>query len=169
MTRTELLEILPKGCIGAELGVFKGDFSRKILTIVRPRRLVLIDKFEGIARSGDKDGKNIETIDFNTYFPFIKAEFIGHNVDLVKGDTSLISNYPDGFFDFVYIDADHSYKAVKADLERCHPKVKGWIMGHDYALRTEGVIKAVTEYCEKYKLKINYLTNDGCPSFAIKK
>lgn len=42
--------------------------------------------------------------------------------------------YEDGFFDFVYIDANHSYGGVKADLDAWYPKVRegGLLCGHDY-------------------------------------
>ena len=39
-------------------------------------------------------------------------------------------------FDFIYIDADHSYEACKLDLESYWPKLKqgGIMMGDDYTL-----------------------------------
>jgi hypothetical protein len=46
-----------------------------------------------------------------------------------------VKHVPD--LDFVFIDADHSYPAVKADIAAWKPKVKvgGWLCGHDYDLR----------------------------------
>jgi predicted O-methyltransferase YrrM len=40
----------------------------------------------------------------------------------------------DGSLDFVFIDADHSYEGVKADIEAWDPKVRegGYVIGHDY-------------------------------------
>ena len=43
--RRFLLDILPKNSIGAEIGVHKGDFSRKILRTVSPEALHLIDRW----------------------------------------------------------------------------------------------------------------------------
>lgn len=50
-------------------------------------------------------------------------------------------------FDFLYIDANHSYDGVKRDLELYIPKVKkgGVIAGHDYVENWVGVRKAVDE------------------------
>lgn len=44
------------------------------------------------------------------------------------------SRYADNSLDFVFIDADHTYHAVKADIEAFMPKIKsgGYIAGHDY-------------------------------------
>lgn len=52
---------------------------------------------------------------------------------------------PDGEFDFVFIDADHSERSVTEDIMDWQPKVKrgGWLGGHDYSRKFPGVIKAV--------------------------
>ena len=49
--------------------------------------------------------------------------------------------FRDNDLDFVYIDADHSYQAVKADFKAYYPKVRpgGIISGHDYSLKFPGV------------------------------
>jgi predicted O-methyltransferase YrrM len=54
----------------------------------------------------------------------------------------------DHSLDFVFIDADHSYEAVKDDIACWAPKVRagGWVGGHDYHPRKfPGVVKAVDE------------------------
>ena len=57
--------------------------------------------------------------------------------------------YEDGSLDFVFIDADHSYESVKADIAAWAPKVRqgGLIAGHDFnpANPTGGVERAVLE------------------------
>jgi predicted O-methyltransferase YrrM len=47
---------------------------------------------------------------------------------------AVITSFPDNYFDFVYIDGDHSYKGSKSDLKNYYPKVErgGVISGHDY-------------------------------------
>ncbi|MEM7210846.1 MAG: class I SAM-dependent methyltransferase, partial [Pseudomonadota bacterium] len=42
-TRQRILRMLPKGAIGAEIGVWQGDYSEKLLDITSPRVLHLID------------------------------------------------------------------------------------------------------------------------------
>jgi len=48
--------------------------------------------------------------------------------------------------DMVYIDAIHTYEAVKKDLELVKDKVRKYISGHDYSIHFPGVIKAVDEF-----------------------
>ena len=52
-----------------------------------------------------------------------------------------------GLFDLIFIDADHSYEAVREDIIAWWPKVKngGIISGHDYQMGTPGVIAASNE------------------------
>jgi predicted O-methyltransferase YrrM len=58
------------------------------------------------------------------------------------------AHVPDGSLDFVFIDADHSYEAVAADIDAWRSKVKpgGILSGHDYGHRRfPGVAQAVDE------------------------
>jgi hypothetical protein len=54
---------------------------------------------------------------------------------------------PDGWADFVFIDAAHSYEAVRDDIADWLPKVApgGWFGGHDYHKSWPGVIRAVDQ------------------------
>ncbi len=67
---------------------------------------------------------------------------------------------PNAYFDFVFIDANHHYLAVKEDIEAWLPKVKpgGWLCGHDYhkPYKCGGVKKAVEEaFAGRYELDGN--------------
>lgn len=55
--------------------------------------------------------------------------------------------FNDGVLDAVFIDADHVYDHVKADILAWKPKVKsgGWLCGHDYKPENPGVMRAVDE------------------------
>ena len=59
-TRTDILDLIPKGGIFAEIGVFTGDFSEEILNRISPDILYLVDIWDGTMTSGDKDGLNIK-------------------------------------------------------------------------------------------------------------
>ena len=51
--------------------------------------------------------------------------------------------FNDKSVDVVYIDADHSFDAVCADIEAWTPKAKAFVCGHDYHDGFPGVIRAV--------------------------
>ena len=61
------------------------------------------------------------------------------------------AGFADGYFDWVYIDGNHLYEFVKADLETYHRKVRtgGHIAGDDYGAEgwwAGGVTSAVDEF-----------------------
>lgn len=173
-TREELLEFLPKNSIGAEVGVFKGEFSKIILDIVKPSLLYLIDPWVGNIESGDKNGKNIQYINGEEYYiNNILKEFLTlPQVKLLKNHSDIIQVLPNNYLDWIYIDGAHDYNSVKYDLNVSLPKVKkgGFILGHDYhPTNFAGVVQAVDEFCKENNLSIKYLTEDGCPSYYIKK
>ncbi len=65
--------------------------------------------------------------------------------------------FKDGMLDFVFIDADHSYEGVKADITAWWPKmVRGGIFsGHDYREeRGYGVKQAVDEFVAETGLEL---------------
>lgn len=59
--------------------------------------------------------------------------------------------FDDESLDFVFIDADHEYESVKADIAAWWPKVKpgGILAGHDFAPEFPGVEQAVREFFNK--------------------
>lgn len=177
-TRDDLLLLLPPYPIVAELGVLKGDFSAKIIQKTNPSYLVLIDWWNGEVFSGDVDGNNTKLYNGEELYDFVLKRFESlKNVKIHKNKTEKILEFTDNYFDFIYIDADHSYEAVKKDLENCYPKVKngGYLAGHDYGINKEkaknnydfGVKRAVDEFCIEFNQRIEYICMDGCTSFAI--
>lgn len=171
-TRDNLLDLLPKKIKIAELGVFRGEFSEIILNKLEPSELFLVDIFPPEMCSGDKDGNNIVYDNLEKYYEILTKKYKrSEKVKVIKSTTiAFLETIDDEYLDAVYIDADHSYNGVKNDLELSFKKVKtgGIIMGHDYTTSMfPGVVKAVDEFCVDNNLKINYLTGDGCPTYAI--
>jgi hypothetical protein len=173
-TREELLHLLPKNLVFAELGVFKGDFSKVIVNTIQPKILYLVDIFSGNMGSGDKNGQNFEFIDMDQSYRSLVQYFNSvDNVSILKNTTyEFLHNIEPNMLDAVYIDADHSYDNVKQDLELSFSKIKnnGFIMGHDYCPKQfPGVCRAVNEFCTLHSQQIKYIANDILPSFCIQK
>lgn len=169
-TRNDMLLEFEKNLKIAELGVFRGEFSKIIYNTCNPSKLYLVDLYDGVFTSGDKDGKNYQTVDLQEEMLRIQLEFShDNNVEVIKESSiGFLSKLPDDYLDMVYIDADHSYLGVINDLELSYKKVKigGYICGHDYINNTD-CQNAVNQFCSNKNLQIEYLTKDGCPSFCI--
>jgi hypothetical protein len=69
-------------------------------------------------------------------------------VNICRMDSvSASCQYPDNYFDFIFIDAGHTYVDVLQDLKAWYPKCKNVIAGHDYFTRVHpGVKQAVDEF-----------------------
>jgi hypothetical protein len=152
---------MPKGGKCAEIGVWKGDFSARILEITRPTELHLIDPWQFITGEGydqswyggsaAKSQADMDVIygDVLQRFdaPIHAGTVVVHRIPSSGADQAI----PDRYFDWVYIDANHLYEFVKSDLELFSRKVRpgGYVAGDDYGERgwwENGVTKAVDEF-----------------------
>ena len=87
--------------------------------------------------------------------------------------------FPDGYFDWIYLDATHTYGAARADLEAWYPKVRvgGLVSGHDYQFQHQsigdgyvfGVRDAVDEFAAKRALRVFSTMESYLPSFYFLK
>lgn len=169
--RSKLLEVLPKHGIVAELGVNRGEFSFEIMKVNQPKELHLVDAW-GSERYHGGLRKVVETT-------FEKDIAVGR-VQIHQGySTEMASKFPDGFFDWIYIDTDHSYSVTRDELQAYKHKIKpgGIIAGHDYIqgnwgrILRYGVMEAVHEFCVQEDWELVFLTTEmsNSPSFAIRK
>lgn len=174
MNRSELLKFLPKNSIGAELGVYLGEFSQEILDNVHPKKLYLIDVWDFIELSyQDKLMRNHKS-QYNNYRTVLKKFYNIPEVFMIKEKTNIVSEiFPNEYFDWVYIDADHSYEGCLDDLINCDKLVKttGLILGHDYDKNSfPGVVKAVHEFINSRGYFLTYITNEKkCSTYVISK
>ena len=162
-----------------EIGVFKGEFFKYILDTCEPESLEGVDVFSGVAGSGDQDGNHPIQVDMNEVYIQLKDTYVDNPIVSFHKDYSdkFLEKQSNDKYDIIYIDADHTYEAVKKDIEIAFDKIKdgGFIMGHDYELNKNkcehnwsfGTKQAVDEFCENKSQKICAFGNDGCVSFCI--
>ncbi len=124
---------------GVEVGVFKGRLSKFLLRDPRVI-LVLVDSWEPLGAAYlDKSDWHAglgAAAQISAYFrTLVNVSLTRDRCKIVKGRSDAASRLEeDGSFDFVFIDADHSFSSVVRDIDHWYPKVKvgGWLMGHDY-------------------------------------
>lgn len=170
-TRESLFKILPKNAVCAELGVFKGDFSRLILKHAKPREAHFVDVWWVLFGEHYPDwGAYTDYGKLKTRAAYEEAEskikpFPGKHVIHAGSDLDYLQTFSDAYFDWVYIDSSHEYEHTRQELELLKHKLKpgGIICGHDwYDDETHihyGVKKAVVEFCQAYGWKLIYQDN----------
>lgn len=131
-----LLNRLPKHARIAEIGVWKGDFSARLLQICEPRELHLVEPWHhgpDEAMDGILNWKqeNLEDMHMNVVARFSNNENVF--IDRVKSKEYFNQTNKE-YFDFVYIDGDHSEESAYEDLCISWRSVKtgGMIAGDDY-------------------------------------
>lgn len=151
---------------GVEVGVFEGEMSSALLRNRPDLRLAMVDSWEaaGAAYTGDSGDWHADLTNHDQERFYQNAV---QNVEFAKGrahihkmrstDAAKLAT-PDKY-DFVFIDADHSYEGCKADIAAWFPRVRdgGWLCGHDYEnadFPKFGVTHAVNEFVKKYGLEL---------------
>lgn len=122
-----------KDLVGCEIGVMYGVHARQILRKLDMKELILIDpQFR------------------EEVMPLMKK----YNVSFLIRTSQECQSFKYNYLDFIYIDGDHSYNAVKKDLQMYFYRVKhgGMVAGHDF--NHQDVARAVTEFCARHKLKL---------------
>lgn len=170
--REQLFEGIAKGSVGAELGVFAGDFTEEICEICSPSRLFAVDLWSGTHTSGDVNGENYRTLNLDEIRVRKTAEWNGRPITIVPSRTDAwLWEQPVSSLDWVYLDSDHSYGHVAVELEAARHAVKpgGLIMGHDFhSHQFPGVVRAVREFAQRWSCEIIVTRDDKLPSYAVK-
>jgi len=167
-----LFRHVPHGGVGAEVGVWRGDFAEALLAETAPRQLHLVDPWRfqsGPEYSEASYGGKLATsqADMDELFGLVCARFADDDRVVVHRGTSreVAHAIRAGALDWVYLDAEHWYESVRDDLASWAPKVKagGLVMGDDYGARgywEGGVTRAVDEFirsegCDVVMLEAN--------------
>ena len=130
-----------------ELGVWKGHSVSYLASKLKGRdvKIYAVDIFE----EWDKNKKVLDEVKYITELyneNLIKEGVRNMITDIRSISWDAADNFKEGGVDFVFIDADHSYKSVIKDIKAWLPKIKngGIISGHDY-FTSPGVKSAVDE------------------------
>ncbi len=157
-----VLRRLPEGPVsGVEVGVFEGEMSAALLQRA-DLSLDMVDSWAAngasyVADSGDwHAAQSEEQQDAFFQQAKISTEFARERARMRRRpSTAAALASPAHRYDFVFIDADHSYEGCKADIEAWVPKLKpdGLLCGHDYEnpdCPQFGVKRAVDEFAARH-------------------
>ena len=169
----ELLRVLgslPRGIrCGAEVGVLRGESSRVLLERLPDLRLYMVDAWAVYAPhtsyylSGDSAARlTAERQEAHRREATSSTEFAAdRRVVLHMDSRTAADRVKDLELDFAFLDADHTYEAIAADLRRWWPKVRvgGFLCGHDFGHPRDrrgiwGVSRAVNEFAEEYQASV---------------
>ena len=154
--------------IGVEIGVYRGDNAEQIINYLNVKKMYLVDPWKEYINKDISEVEDNQKIHDERY-EFVKKRFQKNTkVEIIrKSSVDASKLFADNYFDFIYIDGDHSYEAVKMDLNHWHPKLKkyGVMCGDDFAhISGRGVIEAVQEFSFQKKLIIQTV-GDGDRQF----
>lgn len=179
-TRLELAQYLKsRGLVGdgVEIGVLFGEYSRYLLSNW-PGRLFCIDPWAQQDPSVYCDGCNAVNLNkaMDKAIAAVK-EFGDRAVIMREYSLSAARHFKDGQLSVAYLDGNHSFESVTADLRAYWPKIKagGILAGHDfYERHTDfhdcGVETAVREFAMQNHLKLNVIPDkEGEPGWWFDK
>jgi predicted O-methyltransferase YrrM len=147
--RYQLLHYLQKYGIVAEVGTDQGAFAARIVEVCEPKALHIFE-LNPLRIRAENLAKHLQS-----------GRCILHEGDSAQK----LQELPEGFFDWIYVDGDHTYEGVKRDIAAAAPRVKpgGMLVFNDYAVWSVssmhrcGVARAVNEFALREKWKMRYL------------
>jgi SAM-dependent methyltransferase len=176
-SKEEMFMEIPKGGIGAELGVAKGCNAIRLLHLTKPKKLYLVDLWSENDGPRWDNGAEItfpvhlihkqyrDTI--KSYEELVRAKFEGTpNIQLCKADFfAWMNDMPDDSLDWIYLDGTHMYDDTLKELEGAHRIVRsgGIIAGHDFQANFGwgfGVVAPVIEYINERKMIMTDISAD---------
>lgn len=167
--------------LGVEVGVQRGNFAAHILANW-PGMLYLVDPWRHL--DNYRDDANVGDVEQEEIYKTAMRQCLaatGGTEDRIRVYRELSLDAAKMFatlgiqFDFVYIDADHSYAAAKADIEAWLPLVRpgGILAGHDfvpdgeYSYGSFGVKRAVTERFASDVVFVSQENDGNAPSWLV--
>lgn len=163
---------------GVEVGVLKGEFSRHLLNTWKGTSLVSVDPWREFPSSEYVDIANVPQDQQELNLRETEARLLpfGERSRILRTTSAeAAAEFPDASIDFVYLDAQHHYQAVRDDILLWHSKVKpgGVLGGHDYLDGTipsgvYGVKRAVDEFAAAEGYDLIITKDPDWPSWFVR-
>lgn len=169
--RKEVLKIVPKGGIGAEIGVFTGKFSEALYEVTKPSKLYLVDVWhtqfgELFPDWGPYTAKGKLSTASALKAATLRAENMGESAEIVLNSShKWLATMPPYALDWAYIDSSHGYDGTFKEIDALLTVLKpdGIILGDDCQInplhRHHGVFRAIRDHAAKGALEVIYMDN----------
>ncbi len=170
--RDKFLKRMPTGGLCVEIGVWRGEFSSEILSVIKPDCLVLVDPWRSFDEHDDQSFSGREgDIKMERIYKKVIADYAEEiatgQIKVIRDvSTVALGGFEDESISFAYVDGDHSYEGVKADIDKLFPKmsVGGVIAFDDYHRRgwwKDGVLRAIHEFLGAHPREVRILAVEG--------
>jgi hypothetical protein len=172
------------GIVG-EIGVHTGRHAKKMWYVTKPKKLFLIDPWEGIysfwshtTKIGNRDNyvkrwdeenvlendkEKYQHIDNNSYTKMsnrVKNMKKYHNgeIHIMRNRSNdVVNKFPNNYFDWLVVDGAHDYENVKLDLNNYLPKMKnGSVILCDDYFQNSGTVAAINEFLHKNNFEAKF-------------
>jgi hypothetical protein len=144
----EFIKINKKPSIILECGIWTGDNALNMYNEMNIDFMYLIDRW--YQKYENYDFPEIKTFPQKVFDKFYDK----NNVIIIRSDTLMASMFfHEEYFDYIYLDDNHSYDHVIHELELYYEKLNlgGMLCGDNYEM--PAVKQAVDEFCNKIKNK----------------
>jgi hypothetical protein len=156
----------PTPLIGVEVGVHRGENAKAMLSLFPELFLFMVDHWrfrgESIDEEYCKDKSFVHGGRENYDLAVKNTDEYAHRRAIIPLDSLTVADLiEENSLDFVFLDADHRYKGVSADLHAWYSPLKngGIMFGHD--IRSfKDVRAAVDDFCGENG--IHWEVTDGC-------
>lgn len=148
----DILTANPAACRWLEIGSYAGESATLFLGFPQIKTLDCVDQWQAAA---------------DRLRARFRAEIAAGRCRVHQMSSLEFSKQADEL-DVVYIDGDHSYEAVRADIAAYSGKLSpgGFLSGHDYHAGYRGVIRAVDEWRENRPVTV-YEDGSWCVRMAV--
>ena len=154
----------------AEVGIGYGTHAKYIMKTTNVDKLYLIDPMkyyenDGFATDIITKEPNAGGKQFNELYELIQLELSPwkERIHFLRVPSLEVSQdmIPDGSLDAVFVDGDHSYSAVSADLKFWWKKIRvgGQMLGDDWWI--SDVQQAVSEFANTNSLEFDFLEKES--------